>query len=107
MQYSTASLLALLMSIAGSFGLGAVVGTLMFSMGAFTAAGSRRLPVGVMLVDWRKLIADIRELDLINDPELSLHGILTQLLPKGIVIYRAACARCLHRASVAEFPVVA
>ena len=46
-----------------------------------------------MSYDWRKPIADIHELDLLNDPELNLQGIISKLLPSGVVLYRSSCRR--------------
>jgi hypothetical protein len=39
-------------------------------------------------MDYRKPIADARELDLLGDPELKAYGILHSLLPKELGIYR-------------------
>jgi anti-anti-sigma regulatory factor len=49
--------------------------------------------VWIVYGDWRTPIADIRELDLLNDPELRLQGIISKLLPAGVVLYRASCRR--------------
>jgi len=54
----------------------------------------------LVLLDWRRPIADIRELDLLNDPELHLQGVISSLLPPEVVLYRAVCRRgdTRHRA---------
>ena len=93
--------LMLLLSIAGSFGFGTVVGT--FAYGRWGAI-SLLVPIAFLLwiifVDWRTPIADIRELDTLNDPELRLQGILSKLLPPEVVLYRALSRRSgpYHRA---------
>jgi anti-anti-sigma regulatory factor len=93
--------LLLLLSIAGSFGFGTVAGTIAY---AHWAPLSLLAPVAFLLwvvyVDLRTPIADIREVDLLNDPELRLQGILSKLLPPQVVLYRAAClhGRSAHRA---------
>jgi hypothetical protein len=42
----------------------------------------------IVWVDFRKPIADTRELDLLGDPELKAYGIVHSLLPKQLGIYR-------------------
>jgi uncharacterized membrane protein YoaK (UPF0700 family) len=86
--------LLLLISIAGSFGFGTVAGTIAF---AHWAPFSMLAPVGflifVLCIDWRTPIADVRELDALNDPELRHEGIIIKLLPPEIVLYRATSIR--------------
>ena len=100
-RHPSALRLLLLLSIAGSFGFGTVIGTLVHSHRAPLALA---VPVAFLMwivyVDWRTPIADIRELDLLNDPELRLQGIISKLLPAGVVLYRASCLRggAAHRA---------
>ncbi len=100
-RHPTALRLLLLLSIAGSFGLGTVAGSIIYARWASVALVP---PIAFLLwmvyVDWRKPIADIRELDLLNDPELRLQGIISKLLPAGVVLYRASCIRgkAAHRA---------
>jgi uncharacterized membrane protein YoaK (UPF0700 family) len=99
-HHPTTLRLLLLLSIAGSFGFGTVAGTIVYG---HWAALSLLAPITFLLwtvyVDWRTPIADIRELDLLNDPELRLEGILSKLLPPDVVIYRASCVRGVsHRA---------
>src|SRR5258706_2963423 len=89
------------MCIAVSFSFGAVAGTVLYT---HWAQISLLIPVAflmwIVLGDWRKPIADIRELDLLNDPELRLQGIISKLLPPDVVLYRASCRRggAPHRA---------
>jgi len=47
----------------------------------------------IIFVDIRSPIADIRELDLLNDSELRLQGIVSKLLPAEVVLYRASSVR--------------
>lgn len=81
----------LLASIAGSFGFGACAGYLLFQ---HLSASALFAPVAFLLwivyVDLRTPIADIYEMDSINDPELKLLHLVNQLLPHGTVMYRLA-----------------
>jgi uncharacterized membrane protein YoaK (UPF0700 family) len=100
-RHPTMLRLLLLLSIAGSFGFGTVVGTLAFGRwGAVSLLGPIAFLMWIIFVDLRTPIADIRELDLLNDPELRLQGILSKLLPHEVVLYRATCHRVgsSHRA---------
>jgi uncharacterized membrane protein YoaK (UPF0700 family) len=100
-RHPSAQRLLLLASIAGSFGFGVVAGYFAYSM---VSAHAMYAPVcfllWIVLLDMRTPIADIREMDLVNDPELRLHSLLNQLVPPEIVLYRFACARgnLSHRA---------
>lgn len=92
---------ALLASIFGSFLLGAGIGTACYLHWGELALA---LPIGFLLwilfVDWRTPIADVREIDLLGDPELKVLGILKQLLPPELGIWRVSCRsnRQMHRA---------
>jgi len=100
-RHPSAMRLLLLLSIAGSFAFGTVAGTIAFAHWApFSLLAPVAFLLWVVYVDWRTPIADIRELDLLNDPELRLQGILSKLLPPEVVFYRAAClhGRGAHRA---------
>jgi anti-anti-sigma regulatory factor len=100
-RHPSALRLLLLLSIAGSFGFGTVVGTLVYSRWASLALiGPIAFLMWIVYVDWRTPIADIRELDLLNDPELRLQGIISKLLPAEVILYRASCLRggAAHRA---------
>ncbi len=82
----------LLGSIIGSFVFGATVGTFIFHK----APGlSLTLPVAflgwIILVDWHKPIADVKELDLMADSELKVLGIVKSLLPPELGIWRISC----------------
>ncbi len=100
-RHPSALRLLLLMCIAVSFSFGAVAGTVLYT---HWAQISLLIPVAFLMWivwgDWRKPIADIRELDLLNDPELRLQGIISKLLPPDVVLYRASCRRdgAPHRA---------
>jgi uncharacterized membrane protein YoaK (UPF0700 family) len=81
--------LALLGSIFGSFLLGAVVGTLAYSWQPdYAMAAPVLFLLFIVWMDWRKPIADTRELDLLGDPELRALGIVQAILPAGLGIYR-------------------
>jgi uncharacterized membrane protein YoaK (UPF0700 family)/anti-anti-sigma regulatory factor len=92
---------ALLASIFGSFLLGALIGTLCFLK---WHAPAMVLPIAflgwIVVVDWHKPIADVREIDLLGDPELKLLGILKPLLPPELGIWRVAGRKehKMHRA---------
>jgi uncharacterized membrane protein YoaK (UPF0700 family)/anti-anti-sigma regulatory factor len=100
-RHPTALRLLLLMSIAGSFGLGTVIGTVIYThWPSLALLAPITFLIWIIYVDLRTPIADIRELDLLNDPELRLQGIITKLLPPEVVLYRASCLRggAAHRA---------
>lgn len=88
-RHPTALRLALLASIWGSFVLGVLIGTWAYQ---HWPAYSMALPVVFLLwivwMDWRKPIADAKELDLLGDPELKALGIVHSLLPRDLGIYR-------------------
>ena len=101
-RHPTAMRLMLLLSIAGSFGFGTVAGTIAYAHWApFSLLAPVAFLLWVVYVDLRTPIADIREVDLLNDPELRLQGILSKLLPPQVVLYRAAC---LHGHSAYRAP---
>jgi hypothetical protein len=81
--------LALLASIVGSFLFGVVAGTLAW---VYVPAYAMLAPVSfllwIILVDWRKPIADVRELDLLSDPDHKGYADLRSLLPPELGIYR-------------------
>ena len=81
--------LALLASIVGSFLFGVVAGTLAWH---YLPQYARIAPVTfllwILIVDWRKPIADVRELDLLNDPDHRGYGDLRFLLPPEVGVYR-------------------
>jgi uncharacterized membrane protein YoaK (UPF0700 family) len=81
--------LLLLASIVGSFLVGVVAGTLAW---AYLPDYALLAPVAFLLwiivVDWRKPIADVRELDLLSDPDHPGYGELRSLLPPELGICR-------------------
>lgn len=83
--------LLLLASIFGSFLLGVVAGTFVFHHRPNLAM---LLPIGflcfILLRDYWRPISDVRELDLLSDPELKMYGIIHSLLPPTLGIYRLA-----------------
>jgi hypothetical protein len=83
--------LFLLTSIVGSFLFGVVAGTLAW---AYFPHYALIAPVvfllWIIVADWRKPIADVRELDLLNDPDHPGYGDLRSLLPPELGIFRLA-----------------
>ena len=83
---------ALLATIFASFLFGAIAGMTIFLHRPSVALLP---PVAFLLwiiyVDWRKPIADVREIDLLADRELQLHGIVKSLLPSELGIWRVLC----------------
>jgi uncharacterized membrane protein YoaK (UPF0700 family) len=83
--------IALLASIFGSFLFGVAAGTLAF---AYQPNLAMLAPVAFLMwityVDYRKPIADVRELDLTRDPEMTAQygGTLRDMLPPAVGIYR-------------------
>jgi uncharacterized membrane protein YoaK (UPF0700 family) len=86
--------LLLLASIFGSFLFGVVIGAICFSYYPMRALS---VPVAfllwIVIEDWRHPIAEVRELDLLSDPELKMHGIVKALLPEELGIYRLSSNR--------------
>src|SRR5437773_6703757 len=81
--------LALLASIVGSFLFGVVAGTLAW---AYVPGYALLAPIvfllWIIILDWRKPIADVRELDLLSDPDHKGYGELRSILPPELGIYR-------------------
>jgi uncharacterized membrane protein YoaK (UPF0700 family) len=83
--------IALLASIVGSFTFGVLAGTIGFEHWPSVAMLA---PVAFLLwiiwVDYRKPIADVRELDLTRDPEMTIQfgDALKTLLPRELGVYR-------------------
>jgi uncharacterized membrane protein YoaK (UPF0700 family) len=88
-RHPTVLRLLLLASIFGSFLLGVLFGSWMYGR---WPSGAMILPIvflfWIVWMDYRKPIADARELDLLGDPELKAYGIVHSLLPKELGIYR-------------------
>jgi uncharacterized membrane protein YoaK (UPF0700 family) len=93
-RHPTALRLLLLLSIAGSFCFGTVAGTVAYAHWApLSLVAPVAFLVWIVYVDGRTPIADIRELVQLDGPELRLQGVINMLLPAGVAVYRASCAR--------------
>jgi len=78
----------LLVSILGSFLFGTVAGALAFGhWPRYALVAPVLFLLWIVLVDWYKPIADVREIDPLSDPELN-H--LKEWLPAGLGVYRLA-----------------
>ena len=88
-RHPTAQRLFLLFAVFWSFILGAAVGTFGY---LYFPSLSLLLPVAfigwIILMDWWKPIAGVKELDLLSDPELKAYGIVKALLPPELGLYR-------------------
>ena len=81
--------LFLLGSIIGSFLFGVVAGTLAWHyLPQYAMVAPVAFLLWIILVDWRKPIADVREINLLADPEHPGYGDLRSLLPPEVGIYR-------------------
>lgn len=81
--------LALLASILGSFLFGATFGTFIFIRFPFQAMLAPVAFLGwVIFIDWHKPIADVKELDLLADPDWAGYGEMKSILPPELGIYR-------------------
>jgi uncharacterized membrane protein YoaK (UPF0700 family) len=81
--------LALLASIVGSFLFGVVAGTLAWHyVPQYALLAPVAFLLWIIVVDWRKPIADVRELDLLSDPDHVGYADLRALLPPELGIYR-------------------
>jgi len=88
-RHPTVLRLALLLSIFGSFLLGVMLGTWTYlRWPSYAMIAPVAFLLWIVWSDYRKPIADARELDLLGDPELKAYGILHSLLPKDLGIYR-------------------
>lgn len=103
-RHPTVLRLLLLLSIFGSFLLGVLLGTLAFKhWPSYAMIAPILFLLWIVWVDYRKPIADARELDLMGDPELKALGILHSLLPKELGIYRIAPHLHANRVSDPDF----
>jgi len=88
-RHPTAQRLFLLFAVFWSFIIGAAMGTFGY---LHYPALALLLPVAfigwIILMDWWKPIAGVRELDLLSDPELKAYGIVKALLPAELGLYR-------------------
>jgi uncharacterized membrane protein YoaK (UPF0700 family) len=84
-----AAKLALLVSVFGSFVIGAMFGA---AAHHWVPRWSMLLPVTFLLwiivVDWRQPIADLKEVDHVGDAELKRQGISPEMIPAGVQIFR-------------------
>jgi uncharacterized membrane protein YoaK (UPF0700 family) len=91
--------LLLLASIFGSFMFGVIIGSFCFARLSNLAL---LLPIGfliwIIIEDWRHPIAEVRELDLLSDPELRMYGLVKSLLPADMGIYRVSPNHSAHGA---------
>ncbi len=88
-RHPTVLRVLLLASILGSFIFGAIAGTLAYRwVPALALLAPVSFLLAIILIDWRKPIADVRELDPTTDSELRAAGIVKSLLPTELGIYR-------------------
>ena len=81
--------LALLASIVGSFLFGVVAGTAAWHyFPAYAMIAPVAFLLWIIVTDWRKPIADVRELDLLSDPDNPGYGDLRPLLPPELGVCR-------------------
>ncbi len=93
-RHPSAQRLVLLFCVFWSFVIGALAGSWIFLHYANLAmAAPVAFLVAIIVMDRRKPIADVREIDLLGDPELSAEGILRSLLPAEMGIYRLSHRR--------------
>jgi uncharacterized membrane protein YoaK (UPF0700 family) len=98
--------IGLLASIVGSFLVGVVAGTLAFG---YSPRLAMLAPVAFLLwitsVDYRKPIADVRELDLTRDPEMTAQfgDDIRSLLPPDVGVYRLTHHRKTARHHAPDF----
>jgi uncharacterized membrane protein YoaK (UPF0700 family) len=88
-RHPSAQRLGLLFCVFWSFIFGAVAGGWMH----FIYAGTALIPpvafiLWIIVMDWRKPMAGVKELDLLSDPELSAYGIVKSLLPAELGLFR-------------------
>ena len=106
MRHPTILRLLVLYSIFGSFLFGVVAGTIAFHFYGYLGLVA---PVAFLLfivaIDWLRPIADIKEIDVISDPELKLHGLLHTLLPKELILYRLTNLRPREKTRAPNFQI--
>ena len=90
-RHPTAQRLLVLYAIYLSFVGGVIGATLVFPRtGAWALIAPIVFLAYLVSVDWRRPIADIREIDPLSDPELHMHGLLHSLLPRELCLFRLA-----------------
>ena len=81
--------LLLLASIVGSFSFGVVAGTLAWTkLPQYALIAPVAFLLWIIVVDWRRPIADVREMDLLRDPDHRGYDELRSVLPAELGIYR-------------------
>lgn len=86
--------LLLLASVFGSFLFGAVAGTLVFlRLPTVALVAPVLFLLWIIIADWRKPIADVKELDLTADPDFGGLAGIREMLPEGVGLYRLAHRR--------------
>lgn len=81
--------LGLLASIFGSFLVGVALGTITFiELPTYALAPPVLFLLWIIYVDWRKPIADVKELDLMADPDFSGYAAVKSILPPELGLYR-------------------
>jgi uncharacterized membrane protein YoaK (UPF0700 family) len=100
-RHPTAQRLGLLFCVFWSFVVGAAMGTwIEFRFPSVALLPPIAFIVWIIVMDWRKPIAGVKELDLLSDPELRASGIVKALLPPDLGLYRLTH----HRADRAHQP---
>jgi uncharacterized membrane protein YoaK (UPF0700 family) len=90
-RHPSAQRVALLGSIAGSFLVGVLAGTLVTLHMPMVALGPPVLfLLFIVWIDYYQPIADIKLIDTVADPELRAHGIDQSMLPDALAIYHVA-----------------
>lgn len=88
-RHTQATRVLLLISIAGSFTIGVLFGTVMIRHWPHVGLLP---PVAFLLwivwMDYYQPIADLKELDPVSDPELEQHGIDRSMLPHDLALFR-------------------
>jgi anti-anti-sigma regulatory factor len=103
-RHPTSLRVLLLLSIIGSFLLGAILGTRLYSVAPrFVLLLPITFLLFIIFMDWRKPIADVKELDLLADPELAAAGIVKSLLPQQLGLYRLSHHRIGAEHDVPDF----
>ena len=98
-RHPSALRVALLATIFGSFLFGSIAGAWLFlEFGPIALVAPILFLLFLVAMDLRSPIADVKELDALDDPELAASGIVRTLLPSELGIYRfAAPPRGSHR----------
>lgn len=104
LRHPTILRLLVLYSIFGSFLFGVVAGTVAFHFYNYLGLIAPVAFLAVIVaIDWSQPIADIKEIDVISDPELRLHGLLHTLLPRELILYRLTNLRRHGKARAPNF----